>query len=169
MATVELRFVALPSHVRTARLIAGVLARRAGVHEAVIDEIKLAVAEACSRAVSVHARSCPDEQVVVRGIDGVKDFAGLPAFVVEVEDHGPTGEDVPRDETGGLPAAVALLDLDELAEPDAAADAQLPSGLRLAMIEGLVDNLQVVPVDGRQGTVVRMTWPLMLPELDDVS
>jgi len=169
VATVELRFVALPAHVRTARLIAGVLARRAGVHEAVIDEIKLAVGEACSRAVGVHARSCPDEQVIVRGIDGVKDFAGLPAFVLEVEDHGPTGEDVPRDETGALPAAVALLDLDEMTEPDAAADAQLPFGMRLAMIEGLVDNLQVVPVDGREGTLVRMTWPLMLPELDDVS
>jgi hypothetical protein len=39
--------------------------------------------------------------------------------------------------------------------------------MRLAMIEGLVDNLQVTPVDGRQGTVVRMTWPLMLPDLDD--
>jgi hypothetical protein len=68
-----------------------------------------------------------------------------------------------------LPAAVALLDLDEMTEPDAAADAQLPFCMRLAMIEGLVDNLQVVPVDGREGTVVRMTWPLMLPELDDVS
>jgi anti-sigma regulatory factor (Ser/Thr protein kinase) len=169
VATVELRFVALPAHVRTARLIAGVLARRAGVHEAVIDEIKLAVGEACSRAVGVHARSCPDEQVVVRGIDGVKDFAGLPAFVLEVEDHGPTGEDVPRDEAGGLRAAVALLDVDEMAEPDSAADAQLPSGMRLAMIEGLVDNLQVGPAEGRQGTVVRMTWPLMLPELDDMS
>jgi anti-sigma regulatory factor (Ser/Thr protein kinase) len=169
VATVELRFVALPAHVRTARLIAGVLARRAGVHEAVVDEIKLAVGEACARAVGVHARSCPDEQVIMRGIDGVKDFAGLPAFVLEVEDHGPTGEDIPRDETGRLPAAVALLDLNQMTEPDAAADAQLPAGLRLAMIEGLVDNLQVVPVDGRPGTIVRMTWPLMLPELDDVS
>jgi anti-sigma regulatory factor (Ser/Thr protein kinase) len=167
VATVELRFVALPAHVRTARLIAGVLARRAGVHEAVIDEIKLAVGEACSRAVGVHARSCPDEQVVVRGVDGVKDFAGLPAFVVEVEDHGPAGEDVPRHETGGLLAAMALLDVDEMAEPDADADAPLPAGMRLAMIEGLVDNLQVTPVDGRQGTVVRMTWPLMLPDLED--
>jgi hypothetical protein len=133
----------------------------------VIDEIKLAVGEACARAVGVHARSCPDEQVIVRGIDGVKDFAGLPAFVLEVEDHGPAGEDVPRDETGGLASAVALLDVDEMAEPDAGADAQLPAGMRLAMIEGLVDNLQVIPMDGRQGTVVRMTWPLMLPELDD--
>ena len=32
-----------------------------------------------------------------------------------------------------------------MAEPDAAADAQLPAGMRLAMIEGLVDNLQVSP------------------------
>ena len=51
MATVELRFSALPAHVRTARLVAAAVARRAGVDEALLDEVRLAVGEACSRAV----------------------------------------------------------------------------------------------------------------------
>jgi anti-sigma regulatory factor (Ser/Thr protein kinase) len=51
MATVELRFSALPEHVRTARLVAAAVARRAGVDEAVLDEVRLAVGEACTRAV----------------------------------------------------------------------------------------------------------------------
>ena len=55
MATVELRFSALPEHVRTARLVAAAVARRAGVDEAVLDEVRLAVGEACSRAVGLHA------------------------------------------------------------------------------------------------------------------
>ena len=38
------------------------------------------------------------------------------------------------------------------------------------MIEGLVDNLQVVPVDEPRGHGrPRGARPLMLPELDDVS
>lgn len=49
MATVELRFSALPEHVRTARLVAAAVARRAGVDEAVLDEVRLAVGEACTR------------------------------------------------------------------------------------------------------------------------
>jgi len=48
MATVELRFSALPEHVRTARLVAAAVARRAGVDEAVLDELRLAVGEACA-------------------------------------------------------------------------------------------------------------------------
>lgn len=54
MATVELRFSAQPEHVRTARLVAAAVARRAGVDEAALDEVRLAVGEACSRAVGLH-------------------------------------------------------------------------------------------------------------------
>ena len=39
MATVELRFSALPAHVRTARLVAAAVARRSGVDESVLDEV----------------------------------------------------------------------------------------------------------------------------------
>ena len=57
MPTVELLFSALPEHVRTARLVAAAVARRAGVDEAVLDEVRLAVGEACSRAVGLYRSS----------------------------------------------------------------------------------------------------------------
>ena len=69
MATVELRFSALPAHVRTARLVAAAVARRSGVDEAVLDEVRLAVGEACSRAVHLHRRHCPDRPVLVTLVD----------------------------------------------------------------------------------------------------
>jgi serine/threonine-protein kinase RsbW len=54
MPTVEVSFTALPAHVRTARLVATAVARRSGVDEALLDEVRLAVGEACSRAVEAQ-------------------------------------------------------------------------------------------------------------------
>ena len=51
MATVEVTFPPLPAHVRTARLVATAVARRSGIDESLLDEVRLAVGEACSRAV----------------------------------------------------------------------------------------------------------------------
>lgn len=63
MATVEVSFTALPAHVRTARLVATAVARRSGVADALLEEVRLAVGEACSRAVEAHQRHCPGEPV----------------------------------------------------------------------------------------------------------
>ncbi len=63
MATVELSFTPLPAHVRTARLVATAVARRSGVEETLLDEVRLAVGEACSRAVEAHRLHCPAEPV----------------------------------------------------------------------------------------------------------
>jgi anti-sigma regulatory factor (Ser/Thr protein kinase) len=87
MTTVKLRFSALPSHVRTARLVAAAVARRAGVEESVLDEVRLAVGEACSRAVGLHRRNLPDEPVVVTLIQDPGRFA------VEVVDRVPPATD----------------------------------------------------------------------------
>jgi anti-sigma regulatory factor (Ser/Thr protein kinase) len=65
MATVEMSFTPLPAHVRTARLVATAVARRSGVDEALLDEVRLAVGEACSRAVEAHQEFCPGEPVRV--------------------------------------------------------------------------------------------------------
>src|SRR5215469_10756232 len=65
MATVEMTFTPLPAHVRTARLVATAVARRGGVPEALLDEVRLAVGEACSRAVEAHQAACPAEPVKV--------------------------------------------------------------------------------------------------------
>src|SRR3954454_10052620 len=83
MTTVTVRFSALPAHVRTARLVAAAVARRSGVDEAVLDEVRLAVGEACSRAVDLHRRHCPSEPVTLSLTD-----AGT-SFHVEVVDAAP--------------------------------------------------------------------------------
>ena len=62
---VLLRFTPQPEHVRTARLVAVAHARRVGVEAGLLDEVRLAVGEACSRAVGLHQRHCPGEPVVV--------------------------------------------------------------------------------------------------------
>ena len=55
----RVRFTALPAHVRTARLVAAAVARRCGLDEAVLDEVRLAVGEACSRAVDAAPTALP--------------------------------------------------------------------------------------------------------------
>lgn len=87
MATVEVSFSALPAHVRTARLVATAVARRSGVSETLMDEVRLAVGEACSRAVEAHALHCPDEPVKV----ALSDRAGR--FEIEVVNAGHPGAD----------------------------------------------------------------------------
>ena len=84
MATVEVTFTPLPAHVRTARLVATAVARRSGVDEALLDEVRLAVGEACSRAVEAHRRHCPAEPVKMEMTDQGE------RFVVVVSDHAPT-------------------------------------------------------------------------------
>ena len=150
MPTVELRFTALPAHVRTARLLAASLARRAGVDEALIDEVKLAVGEACARAVSLHQQHAPADEVVVE----LSDDDGC--LVVSVRDRGPADADTAVEATGEPVAEVPdLVDVQDLAE-DEDPSAPMPPGFGLAVIAGLVDNVEVVP--GDPGTVVRMTW-----------
>ncbi|MFJ7909777.1 ATP-binding protein [Kitasatospora sp. NPDC096204] len=132
MATVELRFSALPEHVRTARLVAAAVARRAGVDESVLDEVRLAVGEACSRAVGLHQRGGIGGAVRVALIDQEK------RFLIEVEDEaGPAAVPASGDAEGG--------------EPD-------EDTLGLAVITGLVEDLEVT--NGTDGGLIRMSWPV---------
>lgn len=146
MPTVELSFTALPAHVRTARLLATAVARRAGVDETLLDEIRLAVGEACSRAVGLHRKHAPAQAVRVRLTDEQD------RFTVVVTDTVPAQQST----------ISALGDFDaEALTRDAPIDGSvpdlLPPGFGLAVISGLVDDL-VVDRDG-EGTHVRMTWP----------
>ncbi|MFI7274325.1 ATP-binding protein [Streptomyces sp. NPDC049879] len=133
MATVELRFSASPEHVRTARLVAAAVARRAGVEESVLDELRLAVGEACSRAVGLHAVHGLTTPVRVELTEGEK------AFSIEVGDDAPTTVPAPRDQS----AAEVAEDTDELG---------------LAVISGLVDDVEVV--SDAHGGRIRMSWPV---------
>ena len=87
MATVELSFTPLPAHVRTARLVAAAVARRSGVDESLLDEMRLAAGEACSRAVEEHRLHCPTEPVRL----ALTELAGR--FEVEVTDTSMAGGD----------------------------------------------------------------------------
>ncbi|MFD5233132.1 ATP-binding protein [Streptomyces qaidamensis] len=140
MATVELRFSALPEHVRTARLVAAAVARRAGVDEAVLDEVRLAVGEACSRAVGLHQIGGISAPVKVLLIEEEKQFS------IEVGDEAPhavAGE-------GGAGAGTG--------DPDGEAD---EDEMGLAVISGLVDDVEVSA--GEHGGLIKMTWPTTPP------
>ncbi|MEU5717190.1 ATP-binding protein [Streptomyces sp. NPDC020403] len=142
MPTVELRFSAQPEHVRTARLVAAAVARRAGVDEAVLDEVRLAVGEACSRAVGLHRSHDITAPVTVLLNEEEK------AFSIEVGDKVPG----PGHGTSRLGATGGGRE-----EPDAEADSEDDMGL--AVISGLVDDMEVR--SGADGEVIRMTWPTM--------
>jgi serine/threonine-protein kinase RsbW len=159
MATVELQFGALPLHVRTARLIAAAIARRVGVEESLIDEVKLAVGEACSRAVDVHQAHDPDQLVTVL-FDDADDV-----FTISVLDVGPPLDQVADEAAGSRPSVGELIQgvgvQDGADEPEADAGESLPPGIGLALIEGLVDDVSVSPRTDGSGTCVRMSWPML--------
>ncbi len=136
MATVELLFSALPEHVRTARLVAAAVARRAGVDEAVLDEVRLAVGEACTRAVGLHRINHIEHPVRVRLTEEEKKFSIEVADEVPIAPPGGSAET----EGGGV--------------PDEAED---ESRMGLAVISGLVDDVEVS--DGPEGGTIRMSWP----------
>ena len=144
MATVEVTFTPLPAHVRTARLVATAVARRSGVDESLLDEVRLAVGEACSRAVEAHQRHCPAEPVRIEMTDTDE------RFVVVVSDHAPTASASPsapagRDGEGTSPA------------PGQDGGAAIPAGFGLAVISGLADDVRVS--SSSSGVSVRMSWP----------
>lgn len=156
MATVEVTFTPLPVHVRTARLVATAVARRSGVAESLLDEVRLAVGEACSRAVEAHLRHCPGQPIrVVLTDDGEQ-------FEVVVTDAVP-------DLYPGRAETAAAADGDGAAPPDALpgfgagfavldgeVPLRLPDGVGLAVIAGLADDVRVAPAD--PGTSVTMSW-----------
>ncbi|MFE7535760.1 ATP-binding protein [Streptomyces rhizosphaericola] len=144
MATVELRFSAQPEHVRTARLVAAAVARRAGVDEAVLDEVRLAVGEACSRAVGLHRSHGITEPVSVVLTEEEK------AFSIEVGDGVPgPGSDSATPGTHGASGG-----------PDEAESDGGEDEMGLAVISGLVDDVEVR--SGAGGGTIRMSWPTAL-------
>jgi anti-sigma regulatory factor (Ser/Thr protein kinase) len=69
MATVSLRFSPMPEHVRTARLVAMAVARRMGLGEEALDAVRLAVGEACTRAVRRTDAAGADTAVELELVD----------------------------------------------------------------------------------------------------
>src|ERR1700761_4383690 len=88
MANVEVTFTPLPVHVRTARLVATAGARRSGVAESLLDEVRLALGEACSRAVEAHQRHCPGQPIRVALTDDGEQFEVVVTDAVPSTEHG---------------------------------------------------------------------------------
>ncbi|WP_353943278.1 ATP-binding protein [Streptomyces sp. HUAS MG91] len=137
MATVELRFSPLPEHVRTARLVAAAMARRAGVDEAVLDEVRLAVGEACSRAVGLHQAGGITAPVRVALVEEEKQFS------IEVGDEASHA-------TVAAPGVAGTAE-----DPDAEGEDEMG----LAVISGLVDDVEVTA--DADGGLIRMSWPTL--------
>lgn len=141
MATVEVAFTPLPAHVRTARLVATAVARRSGVDEELLDEVRLAVGEACSRAVEAHRRHCPAEPIRIEMSDlGER-------FEVIVRDAVPSNPPQPVSTNGAVH------------QGHQTGGGSFPAGFGLAVISGLADDVRISATG--TGVSVRMTWPCL--------
>lgn len=139
----ELVFPPKPEYVRAARHTVAALARLHDVPDEVVDDLKLAVSEACTHAVSVNARS---SEAPVRLVGSCEDDL----IVVEVTDQGP---------------AIDASLLERAPEYDSE-EFSFEKGLSLPLIAGLVDEVEALPnPDG--GTVLRMRLGFV-PDVEDV-
>lgn len=132
MPTVRLAFSAAPQYVRTARLIGVAVARRAGVADQLLDEVRLAIGEACGRAVARHRRHGIGELVRVEMSDDgpytvrVIDACGADRLAAAEDEEEHSGEDADR--------------------------------MGQTLLAAVVDDLTVRT--GPTGTEVKMVWPV---------
>jgi anti-sigma regulatory factor (Ser/Thr protein kinase) len=147
MATIDVRLAPLTAHVRTARLVALAVARRARIDEDLLDEVRLAVGETCSRAVGVHLAKGYDDLIQLR----MSDDRGQ--FTIEVINRGTLADD-PTQSMDLVEASTRALADTSSDNPDDT----LPSGFGLAVVSGIVEDL-LVTSDGEH-TTVQMKWPV---------
>jgi serine/threonine-protein kinase RsbW len=133
----ELSLPPKPEYVRTARHTVGALARLHGVPEDVVEDIKLAVSEACNTALFALTDLTTTEPITVRA------WGGPEAMILEILDRGPG------------PAREILGDPEELDT----GDLPFESALSLPLIRGLVDELALGPREGG-GSSLRITVTL---------
>jgi serine/threonine-protein kinase RsbW len=152
MATVEMSFTPLPAHVRTARLVATAVARRSGVDEALLDEVRLAVGEACSRAVEAHQEYCPAEpvRVALTGTDGRFEVVVTDTAVQDAGDDAAGSGD-------GIAGSGGTAGGDRPAAAGKPGPQTVPAELGLAVIEGLADDVEIART--KAGLSIRMSWP----------
>jgi anti-sigma regulatory factor (Ser/Thr protein kinase) len=129
--------------VRTARLVVVAAARRAGLADSLVDELRLAVGEACSRAVGLHRAHAPETPVRVLVDDQPQQLT------ISVLDVGPAA---------GPASGDLAEDLLEGDDPDDADDDLVDPDVALAVLAGLVDDCRIEAGEG--GTAVTMRWPL---------
>jgi serine/threonine-protein kinase RsbW len=104
MAVVELEIPAKSAYVGVARLAVGALARAAGMHEEAVDDLRIAVSEACTNAVLGTETTSPDAPVSVT-------WSEEPCVVVvEVADRGPVydPETATEEDTQGIRLSLSV-------------------------------------------------------------
>jgi serine/threonine-protein kinase RsbW len=139
---VELEIPARPEFVALARLVvASFASTRVGLRDDQIDDLKIAVSEACTNAIEAHDASATDERVLVRCCAPEGDLT------VFVEDRG-GGFD-----PSTLPAHPPVTDPTRL---------KFERGLGIPLIRSLVDDVEFE--SSAEGTSVRLT---MRTDLDD--
>lgn len=136
MAVVELAIPARPAYLSLVRLVvdAAVASLAPGLAAARLDDLKIAVTEACSNAIEAHEAIYAEGPVVVRCL--VDDDQ----VTVQVVDHG-RGFDPDRVES--LPAATDPRRL------------RHESGLGIPLMRTLADEVEFTP--GEEGTTVSLT------------
>lgn len=135
MAAIELEIPPRLDYLAVVRLVvAAAAALDPALPESRLDDLRLAVTEACSNAIKAHRPEAADDPVVVTcHVDADR-------FVVEIRDRGP----------GFDPDAIA-----DLPAPDDPKRLQHESGLGVTLIRVLTDDVRFTPTD--DGTTVAMT------------
>lgn len=133
---VEIEIPPKPDYVALVRHVVGAVARMGGLSPDLVDNVKLAVSEAATNAVTMTSRAQSEDNVEVRAeLEGDR-------LVVQVTDRGSHDE--------------ALRSLESGDTDPSSLDFSFERGLSLPLIQGLVDEFEIEPRDGG-GSVVRMT------------
>ena len=131
---VELEIPARPEFVALARLVVSAMASSDAIlSDDQVDDLKLAVSEACTNAIEAHDAIATEERVVVRC------WSDDDALRVSIEDHGP----------GFDPSA--LPDHPPPTDPDRLKHER---GLGIPLIRALVDEVEIS--SSESGTEVRL-------------
>lgn len=127
---VELEIPPRSAYVGVVRLALAALARTAGLDEAGVDDLKIAVSEACANAVLANEESAPEQPVAVT-------WTEEPGwFVIEVSDRGPRAGDSELD-------------------PEDSQDFSSRAVMSVALLRSLVDGCDFVGRSGG-GTTTRL-------------
>lgn len=152
MPIVRFGFSPAPVHVRTARLVAASVAQRGGVNGEMLDEVRQAAGEACSRAVARHRRQNVRDLVRMKLSFGDR-------FVAEIADFAPIMRTALL--TDGAPATRLAANQED--------EDTLTEEVALTLLAGLVTDLQVIEGTDGVGSIVRMSWPIQTRKITPAS
>jgi hypothetical protein len=147
--TVRFAFTPAAAYVRAARLVAADVAAHAGVATGLLDEVRQAVGEACTRAVLRHRDRGMDDLVRV-------EFSIGDRFVAKITDN---AQDLRARSSGRIGAGIGGGE-SRVGDSDTMEEDTLSEEITLIVLGGLVEDLVVTGPDANGGTTVSMSWPL---------